>query len=101
MQLVSRGDLRGTLARRPNQRGEDADAARREVLVLESGALEDSSERFIRGEPSRNSVGSVVTHDIGDIHELQARLAGEICKRLSERLRGNVGGEFRGFNGLS
>ena len=71
-----------------------------EVLELKSGALKHASERFIGAQSRRNSVGSLVTHDTGDIDELQAGLAGERCKRLRERLCGNVGGERRGFKGL-
>jgi hypothetical protein len=74
-----------------------ADAARCEVLELESGALKHASERFIGAQSRRNSVRSLITHNPGDIDELQAGLAGERSKRLREGLCRNIGGERRGF----
>ena len=80
--------------------GKDADAARREVLEFKSGALKHSSERFRGAEARRHGVRSLLTHNLRDIDELQARLAREGFKRLRERLCGNVGGEHRGFRDL-
>jgi hypothetical protein len=57
--------------------------------------LEHSSEGFIGAQSRRDRVASLVTHDTGDVHELQAGLAGERFERLCERLRGDVGGERR------
>ena len=101
LQLISGGDLRRRFPRRRNFRDENADAARRKVLDLESGALEHSSQRLTSAESRRNRVRSLVTHVAGDIEELQSGLAAERCQRLRERLRGNVGGEHFGLKRLS
>jgi hypothetical protein len=45
-------------------------------------------------------VGPLLTYNTRDVNKLQARLAGERCERLRDRLCGNVGGEHPGFKGL-
>jgi len=59
------------------------------------------SQRFIYAQSRRNCVGFLVVHDARDIHELQTRVPGKLPERLRKRLRGNVGDERRGDNGLS
>ena len=84
-----------------NREKTDNDAVLRDVNIESfQFAYVRESEGFIGAQSRRNRVGSLVTHDTGDIHELQAGLAGEPCKRLRERLRGDVGGERRRFKGL-
>jgi len=62
----------------------NVDAARCEVLELESGALKHSGERFIGTESRSNCVGSLLTHHVGNIDEVQGGLAGERFERLRD-----------------
>ena len=76
---------------------EDADAALCQELELKSRALQQASERFCGAQPRRDGLRSLVPHDSGDIHEMQAGLLSKRFQRLRERLRGNGGGQRRGF----
>ena len=76
---------------------EDADAALCQELKLKSRALQQASERFCGAQPRRDGLRSLVPHDSGDIHEMQAGLLSKRFQRLRERLRGNGGGQRRGF----
>jgi hypothetical protein len=63
--------------------------------------LQHKRERCIGTEPCRYGVGTLLVHHVRDVEELQARLARKEVKRLLERLRGDIGGEHRGCDGLS
>lgn len=54
----------------------------------------------MRLESRRRSVGFLILHDPGDIHELQAGLVGKRGQRTRERLRRNIGDELRRFRSL-
>jgi hypothetical protein len=46
-------------------------------------------------------MGCLLTHIAGDVDELQSSLQAQRCKRLCDRLCGNVGGERLGLERLS
>jgi len=85
---------------RRRRSGENAHAVRSEVLEPESRALEQTSERRVSAESGGNSMGFLVPCYSRDVDEVQVGLAGKRGQRLRQRLRGNIGDQLRGFNGL-
>ena len=96
LQFIARGGVRDDHVRRYFGRDKDADAARRKVLESKSGAFKHSSERLGGAQTRGDRVRFLLTHNLGNIDELQAGLACEGFKRLRERRRGNVGGQPAG-----
>ena len=86
--------------RTTHDRGEDMDAARRQILEAESGSLQQSAECIRSTQARRNRARSLVIHHCGNIDNLQAGLLCERFERVRERLRGDIGGQRRYFNGL-